>query len=229
MLVIPDVRTTIPRRGLVGWWDVSLARCHTTGSTITNLAGSTNLTAFGTPSYSVGKPNGRRSVLFDTTARYYQVTTSLTALQPTTALSMSFWLKPTSYNASYNGVAGMSLSGQARGYMFDTNSVGNMTFQVGNGTWGQATVARGAVSTWTHYVGTWDGTTVRIYKNGVVSETTASKTSITYTGTALTIGRYYNLATNTQLGYFSDITIYNRALSADEITHIYNITKQQFA
>lgn len=46
---------------------------------------------------------------------------------------MSFWIKPTSYNASYNAVGGMTRAGQAWGYNFDTNSTGNMYFNVGNG------------------------------------------------------------------------------------------------
>lgn len=231
MIAVPDSRLIIPQKGLVGWWDISIQKCYPdTGSTLTNLISGPNLTVAGAPTYNAGKPYGRKSVDLNSSTKYLSAVSGITSLQPTGALSFALWLKPNSYNAAYNAIGGLTLAGQARGYLFDTNtSSGNIFFYIGNGTWGTASVARGSTGVWTHYVGTWDGTTIRIYKDGVVSGTTGSKSSITYTSTGLNIGRYYTSSGNTYDGRVALPLIYNRALSADEVTYLYNITKQQFA
>lgn len=230
-MFIGDQRLTIPRRGLVGWWDLSIQKCYPgSGSTLTNLvSGGPNLTVSGTPTFSTGKPNGRVSVNNNTSAKFLSATTSLSTIQPTSAVTFSIWIKPNTYNASYNGVAGLTLAGQQRGYLFDT-APSTMNFQIGTGSWGgSATVARNATGIWTHYVGTWDGTTVRIYKNGVAGGTLAKTGSIVYTSTGLSIGRYHNTSANSSDMHVAHAAIWNRALSADEVTHLYNVTKQQFA
>lgn len=122
----------------------------------------------------------------------------------------------------------MTLAGQARGYLFDTNP-SNMRFQIGTGTWGNiATVTRGATGVWAHYVGTYDGSDVRIYKDGVAGTPGAKTGSITYTSTGLSIGRYYNTSSNSADMHVAHAAIWSRALSANEVTHLYNVTKQQF-
>lgn len=230
MLLTPDSRVIMPQNGLVGWWDFSLQSCYPgSGSNLNNLTNDTDLTIYGTPTFYSGSGYGRQCVDLNSSTKYLQATTSLTNLQPTGGVTMSFWMNAESYNPSYNGIAGLTLSGQARGYVFDTDVAGGLIyFRIGNGTWGTASVAKPSAGVWTHIVGTWDGSTVRIYKNATVSGTTASKASITYTGTGLAIGRYYNSSSFTYSGKISDVLIYNRALSADEITRIYNLTKEQF-
>lgn len=134
-MFIGDQRLTIPQNGLVGWWDLSIQKCYPgSGSTLTNLvSGGPALTILGTPTFSYGKPNGRASANNNSSAKYFSASSSLSTLQPTSAVTFSIWIKPNTYNASYNGVAGMTLAGQARGYLFDTNP-SNMRFQIGTGT-----------------------------------------------------------------------------------------------
>jgi hypothetical protein len=76
---------------------------------------------------------------------------------------------------------------------------------------------------WNHIVGTWDGTTMHLYVNGVLSPSTD-----TYTGGPIAqvypfeIGRVGDNAYNIN-GKIDDVRVYNRALTQSEITELYNL------
>ena len=75
-----------------------------------------------------------------------------------------------------------------------------------------------AINTWNHYVFSYDGTTRRIYLNGVLNNSASS------TGNVL-VNSGFTLATNsgeTFKGAMSGIKIYNRSLSNDEIKLLYD-------
>lgn len=81
------------------------------------------------------------------------------------------------------------------------------------------------VNNWYHVVGTWDGSTQRLYKNGILL------TSSTQTGT-LVSGSFVQLSISytpeTLLGYMSNSKVYNRALSAAEIAQNFNSQRFRF-
>lgn len=90
MIAVPDSRLIIPQKGLVGWWDLSIQGCYPgTGSTLTNLISGANLTINGSPTFTTGKPQGRKSVDLNSSSKYLQVSSGISALQPTGALSFS--------------------------------------------------------------------------------------------------------------------------------------------
>lgn len=73
------------------------------------------------------------------------------------------------------------------------------------------------LNTWTHLTMTYDGTSIRLYVNGTLTATRAQTGNITVSAQKLAIGG------NTPWGEFfagliDDVRIYNRALSAAEIT-----------
>jgi hypothetical protein len=114
--------------------------------------------------------------------------------------------------------------GEARGYVFDMSTSGTtFAFQVGNGTWGTVSSTYTA-GTWHHIVGTWDGSTVRLYKDGSAVGTPVSKASVTYTSTGFSLGRYYGDTISAQMfdGQIDEVAIFNRALSSTEVTALYN-------
>jgi hypothetical protein len=139
---------------------------------------------------------------------------NVSTLKPATALSCAFWLNVTNLSADYFGIGGASFYGTQVGYLWDWFS-GNVTFQIGSsGAWGAATVPyTGGVA---HFVGTWDGATVKAYKDGVAG-TQGAKNAIDYTGTVVEFGRYGGDSDHSLPGgYFNDLRIYNRALTANE-------------
>jgi len=76
---------------------------------------------------------------------------------------------------------------------------------------------------WNHLVGTYDGTTLRIYVDGVLAGSTVAVGTIDATTLDSLIGVHNSLATNFFNGLLDDVRIYNRALSNDEIKQLYNM------
>lgn len=78
-----------------------------------------------------------------------------------------------------------------------------------------------------HVTGTYDGTNVKIYINGVLNATYASNiVPGTYTPTLVRIGHHYS--TRYFNGSIYALNTYNRALSADEVAQNYNAIKGRY-
>jgi hypothetical protein len=83
-----------------------------------------------------------------------------------------------------------------------------------------------SVNNWHHIVGTYDGTTLTLYRNSSSVGTPVTTTgNITNTSKSLTLGvrggQYYR-------GNISNVKIYNRALTATEIQQNYIATKSRY-
>ncbi len=80
--------------------------------------------------------------------------------------------------------------------------------------------------TWTHVVGVNDGTTLSLYINGVLNNTGSGLSSYAPSG-PIRIGSDADVANANQRyifnGSLDDVRVYNRALSAAEITQLYNL------
>lgn len=117
--------------------------------------------------------------------------------------------------------------------MGTNNSPGsyNMTFGFFNGSWRNVTGFSMALNTWYHMMGTYDGSNVRFYYNGVAD------TPLSYVGTAasggeIRIARRWDDVANNAANFFSGdipiVKIYNRALSASEVLQNFNATRTRF-
>ena len=96
-----------------------------------------------------------------------------------------------------------------------------------NNTWGDVVVSSAVLKTnqWYFLAVTWDGTTAKAYINGNLDNSASA--SGTLTGDATTEGwigahRYGNSSWERTNGELSDVKVYNRALTQDEITTLYN-------
>ena len=161
---------------------------------------------------------------FDGLNDYLDLGTS-SSLNPTSTLTISAWVNisgagtgsiPTIYSSSKSnsGSGGITLTYSNSKFQFylDTSGSGSWVFAESNST----------VNTnqWYHLVGTWDGSTVTLYINGVAQTTTASASTIGYnTNVSAKIGRY-----DTQYvdGSIDDVSLFDSALSASDISSIYN-------
>jgi hypothetical protein len=88
------------------------------------------------------------------------------------------------------------------------------------------------LNTWTNLVGTFDGSNVRVYKDGALANTTANTSAISYSGS--TIGDLIIARDDIVSGRYAPINvgstlIYSRALSATEIAQNYEAQKSKFA
>ena len=82
---------------------------------------------------------------------------------------------------------------------------------------------------WHHVVGTYDGTTMRIYLDGSESATIGQTGSINTSTFPLEIGRYYSSQTYAQTGAIAQPRIYNRALTAEEVQRNYDAGKNIYS
>ena len=137
--------------------------------------------------------------------------------------SVSVWVKiPSSWaggtypNVVSKGAAyGWDTDGWSL-YMFQDNRIG-IGFRNG-ATTNTLDFTNTIKDEWTHIVGTWDGSTMNIYQNGVLKNTRSQTITPATTTVALEIGRgmshYFD-------GLLDDVRIYNRGLSEQEIKNLY--------
>ena len=81
---------------------------------------------------------------------------------------------------------------------------------------------------WKHIVGVFDGTTVKVYVDGVEGGTTGTVTTANTASFPLRLGRFYDTATGSWDGQIGNARIYNRFLSRAEIKQNYNAQKSRF-
>ena len=88
--------------------------------------------------------------------------------------------------------------------------------------------ATAPVGQWTHVVGTYDGSTVRFYVNGVQQYSTPHSGTFATDTTGLTIGANHNGANHAAEeafnGNIDEVNVYAYALSAQEVTQLYQAT-----
>lgn len=198
------------------WYDVSLS-----GGTATLL---------NTPTYS--SSNGGILTFSKTSSEY----ATLPDIGSKSTWTAEVWVK---FNSSltnqvssvvtnkYNGVSSLNFSIGTNNAPSSYNIVAGFF----DGAWRNTTGFAPALNTWYQIVGTYDGSTVRQYVNGV-----ASGGTLTYAGTPTSggeirmMGRWDDLngSTNYIDGDLSIVRIYNRALSAVEILSNYNAQSGRF-
>jgi 6-phosphogluconolactonase (cycloisomerase 2 family) len=206
-----DVLAAGRPNGLVGYWKFDENTGTATADATGNGYGGTLTSG---PTWTSGKYS--YGVNFDGSDDYVSVS-GLT--QPTSAMSFVAWVKANSTPAAYDSVAGnsdSSWSAGSWGLYYESallkfwiehygNNVAYKTFNDLN---------------WHFVVGTWDGTTVRLYIDAVEG------TSDSYSGTmtqrsAFRIGDTVGSANRNFPGIIDEVRMYNRALSAAEITALY--------
>ena len=107
----------------------------------------------------------------------------------------------------------LGVDAAGRAFSFSVGAGGNYCLaSTANGAW--------TYGNWYHLAGTYDGSQVRLYVNGVLAGTTPASGLMTDYGTPLRIGRYVNASAYLR-GVVDELSLYNRALSAAEILAIY--------
>ncbi len=192
----------------------------------TDSFGTSTLTEYNSPSYATStckKPNcGTQGT--GNTNKHWRAATNLGI--DGGAITISAWFRPNSINNGDNIFAYQGNDNSDVDYYLDYNqSNGKLVFGRDNHGHGATEVGETitlSTSTWYYVAGTYDGTTLKYYRDGLL---TASSTA-TGTGTGvvldqIAIGSYEN-GTNIASGMIDEVGYWNRALNSTEISDLYN-------
>lgn len=184
-----------------------------------------NLTSVGTPGDTSGKFNGGKSFVISTSYATITQVNGPNLNINNSAFSSSVWAKPTNTAGGWQyPLSKRSQSNTNSGYYLAFGGGTDIRLFIGNGTISASAIASTPVSNnnWYHIVGTYDGSTLRIYVNGILSGTASLSGSI-----GSVSDRDFFLALNSInsaegfTGELDDVAIFNRVLTADEIFELY--------
>ena len=155
-------------------------------------------------------------------------TASLSAIGGTTNITVSGWAYYTAYGGGGNSYSVLTVKGYPWTWLLE-NPSNTFKFRISAGGFDVSVddTSTHLLNTWYNVVGTYDGSNMRIYVNGVLKNTTAQTGTLATNSETAKIGTYqgtnYNLT-----GRISNVSIYNRALSAAEITQNYNALRGRY-
>lgn len=140
---------------------------------------------------------------------------SLAALTGTTSVTVEAWINLSGYGSSGYGV--IAHKGANWAFLME-NPSNTMRIRFGLSVSGDVACsdsATHALNTWYHFVGTYDGSNMRFYRNGTLTNTVAASGTLGGSGSDMIIGSYGG-------AYFSQgqipmLKVYNRTLSAAEV------------
>ena len=140
-----------------------------------------------------------------------------------TNITVNSWVK-------FNNISGEKViydnrDGSTDKVILYKSSPNKFTFQVNGGTCDSDTTA--LISTWYNYTATYDGSTMRVYINGVEDNTQSYSSTVDITTKNVTIGAT-SAITVPMNGDIGPVLVYNRTLSASEVLQNYNRVKSRF-
>jgi len=193
-----------PPSGMVSWWPGD--------GDANDIIGTNNGTLVNGATFASGMVG--QSFSFDGTDDYVQVPDSA-SLDLTAQITIDAWVYPTVLGRR---VVDKITAGGSDGYLLDTWP-GNVRFIVGNiGVVGSTPLSTGV---WTHIAGTYNGSQLRVYVNGVLDGSVNTNIAIPANNLPLRIGADQN-GSNLFNGLIDEVEIFDRAISAEEIQSIYN-------
>ena len=199
------------------------------GTTWTDLSGKgNNGTLVNGPTYS--SANGG-SIVFDGVNDYVDCgnSDSLSAIGGTTNVTASAWVYYDAYGGGGQTYSVITLKGGNPWTWLLENPSNTFRFRItaGGSDVNVPDTSTHLLNTWYNVVGTYDGSNMKIYANGILKNTQAQSGTLATNSVTAKIGTFqgtnYNLT-----GKISNVQIYNRALSATEVLQNFNALKSRY-
>jgi hypothetical protein len=208
-------------KGLIGHWTMDQADLKSATVIADRTPNGNNGTIYGATFTTDRREQANKAMNFNGIDDYVAVNND--GWLPTTALSWGVWIKTPDFTNTQRIFLGEYATGTKGFNVYIRNSSHEVEFILGNGTTIQSLAADTATvaDTWEHWVGTYNGTTMKMYCNGVEQATTANLSGpIVYFGSGGFVISQASLPFN---GSIDDVRIYNRALSPAEVTQLYDL------
>ncbi len=141
-----------------------------------------------------------------------------------TEITVAAWVKARP-EVWWSGIAGKTASNWADGYALFLHDDNTVNFYVAD--WRIASESFTADDQWHHVAGTYDGSNVRIWVDGVEGTPFSYTGSISDSASPFEIGRIATLDVYTVNGTLDDVRIYNVALSESEILGLVGLALQK--
>lgn len=211
-------------KGLVGHWDLAQASLKSSTTIADKTPNSNTGTLVGSPTFTTDQHGqANQAMSFNGSSQIISISSS-SVISPTTAITVSMWVKPnTGYGSAGN--PGIISKRSSWGGIWVTQSNGYLWGRVYQSGGGQVNLPASSllpVNQWSHIVLTANPSNGKVseYLNGALASTPQNYDGTLQSGTdslliAQQLSEYFN-------GSIVDIRVYNRALSAAEISQLYN-------
>ena len=208
----PNLIKADRQAGLVAHW----AFDESSGAVANDSSGNNNTATLSNgPTWVAGKI--ANALNFDAVDDYATVR-DIAILNPA-KITIAGWIS-TRVNTTAQRVVDRDNGGAITYFLALTGNPNKVSFRVGSSVvTGTTTVS---ANTWHHIAGVYDGSTLTCYLDGVANGSVSGSPVLTDNGVPINIGR--RAAGGVKLnGQLDDIRIYDRALSASEITDLYSL------
>lgn len=200
------------RDGLVGWWKFN----ESSGNALDSSGNGYTGTLVSSPTRT-DDCKKQKCLSFDG-SNYVDMGN---VLNLTSAITISVWLNASSWAGAWPMIVAKDVN-VAYLLMQDDDMAGTkMGLRIGGA--GSANTAEGATdlntNQWYLVTGTYDGTTINLYINGVLDATKARAGTIPTSAASLQVAA--GNTANKFVGRLDDVRIYNRALNAGEVADLY--------
>lgn len=148
-------------------------------------------------------------------------------LDLTTVVSLEAWVNPSAYVGYAIIVMKANHGGWSNGYGLTIDSDNTLDFHPNY--WGSRlkTTYTLPLNQWTHVAGTFDGTTARVYINGVLHSSKAMSSGIPVNTNVLEIGGDVGIPSYSFSGLIDEVRVWNRTLTEAEIQESMNCEAPQ--
>ncbi len=197
---------------------------ETSGTTAYDSAGDNNGTFIGEPNWTAGQVGG--ALEFDGVDDYVDVGDPADGSLDfgTGNFSISAWVKQSDLG-TFGGVFSKTSVTNGLGYGLLIEDENRFCFRTGIAGWDKTAVTSNtsiSTDTWYHVVGVREDTTLKIYVNGSLDNSTTGTLRDVDNTVSAVIGRFYgDFDGHYHNGIIDDVRIYDRALSPEEIQQLY--------